>query len=215
MKKIIAILFFLLTVSALNAQITVSLSIEYQKNNDTILRDSLVPQLRIELQNKTDTAQYVVLENYEKYPKFMFSSFGCPNTPEQWFKNLETFRYFKCNDYHKVIIENFQFKIQHKNLHTIDEEMVEDDFISSDFYSAHNFLQKYKQNHINHTKQIILLDKQESYFLTYDLTYFAVVGGEYEFIFEMKPPDNSFPNMIAYFQKCKEFIVKSSLKFKP
>ena len=93
--------------------------------------------------------------------------------------------------------------------------MVEDDFISSDFYSAHNFLQKYKQNHINHTKQIILLDKQESYFLTYDLTYFAVVGGEYEFIFEMKPPDNSFPNMIAYFQKCKEFIVKSSLKFKP
>ena len=215
MKKVFAVLFFLLIPTMLYAQISVNMSIEYQKNTDTILKDSVVPMLCIEFKNETDIAQYFVIENYEKYSQFMFSAFGCPSTPEQWFKNLETFRYFKCDDYHKVKIKFSHFEIQHRDLHIVEDEVVEDDFILSDFYSAHNYLRKNKQNYSNDAPKIILLDKQKNYFLMYDLTYFVVVGGEYEFIFEIKPPDNSFPNMIAQYQKCKEFIVKETLKFKP
>jgi hypothetical protein len=216
MKTLLTITMLILTATVLNAQIAVNMSIEYQQNTDTILKDSVVPMLCIEFRNDTDSAQYFVLENYEQFSLFGFAAFGCPPTFEQWKRNLENFSYIKFNEQYNVRIFNNEMFVSDKEPQlTEDGEYVEDNAVESFFYASHNYLRKHKQKHLNNAPKIILLEPKESYFQTYDLTYFAVVCGEYEFIFEMEPPDETFPPTISKYRKCGEFVGCKTLKFKP
>ena len=70
MRKYLLLILMLHFVSVIHAQITISMHIDYIQNNDTILKDTIVPYLRINFQNNTDTAQYFVLNNYDLYCEF-------------------------------------------------------------------------------------------------------------------------------------------------
>lgn len=213
---IISILILIPTV--LNAQITVNMSIEYQKNTDTILKDSLVPMLCIEFKNETDMAQYFVLQNTEQYPYFEMGGVAyCFGTPEDKNKFWNDFHYFVCNDMHYVYLKNSTIEISHDDFRKYKSEEIEivPDLTASEFSLAYDYIRKHRILYSNKSSQIVLLGVKQSYYVVYDLTMFSLIGGEYEFIFEIKPPDNSFPDMIAQYQKCKEFIVKETLKFKP
>lgn len=218
MKTLISLSMLILTATALNAQIVVNMRIEYQQNTDTILKDTVVPMLCIEFKNDTDTAQYFVLDNYEKYPLVAFGAAAiCFMTQEQKKKFWNDFHYFQCIDTHYVYLYNKYFEISHDDCRKYNTDNIEivEDFTSSEFSLGYSYLRKHKSLHSNDNRQIVLLDAKESYYLTYDLTMFALICGEYEFIFEMNPPDETFPPSISKYQKCKEFEGQKTLKFNP
>lgn len=216
MKKYLLLILMLHFVSVIHAQITISMHIDYIQNNDTILKDTIVPYLRINFQNNTDTAQYFVLNNYEKYPNFSAGAMLCYTTPEEFFANKNKFEYMKCDDKHYVYIHNNSMDILHIDLRTIGEEEFPEEFISSDFSKCYDILRKTKLNFANDAQQIILLNPKQSYNVCYNLIMCALVCGEYEFIFEMTPPaEAKFPDKISNYYRCKRFIGQMNLLFKP
>ncbi|MBQ1696656.1 MAG: hypothetical protein II075_02115 [Bacteroidales bacterium] len=218
MKQLLSLSMLILTATALNAQIVVNMSIEYQQNTDTILKDSVVPMLCIEFKNDTDSAQYFVLENYEKYPAIESSGMSswC-GSRESREKYINDFHYFVCNDMHYIYLKNKAIEISHEDYRNYNEDDIEivEDFTATEFSLAYNYLRKHNTKHYNNSQQIVLLDAKQNFYVVYDLTMFALICGEYEFIFDMKPPDETFPPMISKYRKCSEFVGSKTLKFKP
>jgi hypothetical protein len=190
--------------------------IDYIQNNDTILKDTLVPYLCVDFHNNTDTAQYFVLKNYEKYPSFMSGSTVCYATPEDYFAHKNKFEYIKCNDKHYIYIYNNSMEILHTDLRIIKDAEFPEELISTDFSKCYNILKNRSKMFCNDATQIILLNSKQSYRIYYDLSMCALVCGTYEFVFNMLPPTKKqYPAEISGYKRCEKFIGKMDLEFMP
>ena len=182
---------------------------------DTIITDSIIPNLIIEFKNETDVSQYFILNNYEKYPIHMLGAVPCNfKNPHFWMSWKACFPLLsKCTDQHFVYIKNFTIDVSHYDFSKISKyEEIEEELFPTNFYVFYNHL-RLRNSNTNTAPQVILLEPKKSYFLVYDLSYYVLVGGNYKFVFDIQPPDKTFPKKISNYHRCKTFDIKGTIDF--
>ena len=106
--------------------------------------------------------------------------------------------------------------ILHTDLRTIGDDEFPQELISTEFSKCYNILRNRQSRYVNDVSKIILLNPNQSFTVSYDLTMCALVCGEYEFIFEMMPTSAKlYPQNIATYKRCEQFDGQKELIFKP